>query len=225
MDNEETRIEVKPQQQQQKNRSIIVISDSLDEEDDNEENKEKSQMALGGLTTTNLVLKLSSSSSSLSSNENDKITKPATLNVTSKKTSKVSFMEPPPVPSPPQLPLPKRRSNNTKTNSKKRVSVCGQTFSDVVLNIDDTILDEYENELDHKSGKIFTLHESSIEKDMINPNSQVLSSTKARIIEEEEKQEENDEEDSSDEMEKCNIEIIFKIKIYFYSIQINFFLF
>ena len=51
-----------------------------------------------------------------------------------------------------------------KTN-KKRVSVCGDGFSEDVLEIDETILDEYENELDLKKGKLFTVDESNIEKD------------------------------------------------------------
>jgi hypothetical protein len=52
----------------------------------------------------------------------------------------------------------------SKTN-KKRVSVCGEGFSEDILQIDETILDEYENELDLKKGKLFIIDESDIEKD------------------------------------------------------------
>lgn len=72
--------------------------------------------------------------------------------------------------------------------------MCGQTFSDDVLNIDDTILDEYENELDYKSGKLFTLTESKIEKDLVDRKDGVLSSTAKTA---------GKDETSSDEFEKC----------------------
>ena len=51
----------------------------------------------------------------------------------------------------------------------KRVSICGEAFSDNVLKIDDTIIDEYDNELDHKSGKLVNLDETNI--DAIRDNS------------------------------------------------------
>lgn len=135
------------------------------------------------------MLRLSSSSDEFEKNKDEK------------KASKVSFVEPPPPP-PLKTVLPKRRSR--LSGAKKRVSVCGsELFSDEVLSIDDTILDEYENELDHKSGKIFTLHESSIEKDF-GASRRVLSSTEQRIVEENEDQHtDKDDENSSDELEKC----------------------
>lgn len=193
-------LEDSPEKQTHKaENSIIVINDSLEEE------KSRPQTSM---TTTNLLLRLSSSStSSLSSNEaNDKVKKEAE-DVTMRKNSKskVSFLVPDPPP-PPPVTSPKPRRNNTsrKSNAKKRVSVCGQTFTDVVLSIDDTILDEYENELDHKSGKIFTLHEESIEKDFGDRNRvPTLSSTKARIVEEDDTKKSDDEENGSDELEKC----------------------
>lgn len=142
----------------------------------------------------------------LSSSSSDEFEK----NKEEKKASKVSFVEPMPPPSSPPPPptrtvLPKRRSRLSvvganKSSTKKRVSVCvSELFSDEVLSIDDTILDEYENERDHKSGKIFTLHESSIEKDF-GASRRVLSSTEQRIVEE---NEDRESENSSDELEKC----------------------
>lgn len=66
--------------------------------------------------------------------------------------------------------------NNTK-NSKKRVSICGQALSDDVFNIDDTIIDQFDNEQDHKKGLLCSIVESS---DEIEPNERnsVFSSTK-----------------------------------------------
>jgi hypothetical protein len=43
--------------------------------------------------------------------------------------------------------------------------MCGEELSDVVLNIDETIMDEYENEIDQKKGRLFILEESSAEKE------------------------------------------------------------
>ena len=43
--------------------------------------------------------------------------------------------------------------------------MCGEGFSEDILQIDETILDEYENELDLKKGKLFMIDESDIEKD------------------------------------------------------------
>ena len=54
---------------------------------------------------------------------------------------------------------------SVKTTSKKRVSMCGEELSEVILNIDETIMDEYENEQDQKKGRLFVLEESSAEKE------------------------------------------------------------
>lgn len=67
--------------------------------------------------------------------------------------------------------------------ANKRVSICGQAFSDDVLNIDDTIIDEYDNELDHKSGKLFSLVDSQIERDLASGDkSNIFSSTQMSSV-------------------------------------------
>ena len=53
--------------------------------------------------------------------------------------------------------------SNSKLLNKsvsKRVSICGNIFSENVLQIDDTILDEYENDLDYKSGKLISFNQT-----------------------------------------------------------------
>ena len=52
--------------------------------------------------------------------------------------------------------------------SKKRISICGNAFSDDVFKIDDTIIDEYENELDYKSGRLINVNETVITKNKEN---------------------------------------------------------
>ena len=123
-----------------------------------------SNATVTGLTTTsNLILHLSSSSS----NSPQSPVKSSFNNITLRKSSAKIKQRQPPAKS-----LKSRRMSITsgklvsvtKTN-KKRVSVCGDGLSDDVLQIDETILDEYENELDLKKGKLFVIDESNIELD------------------------------------------------------------
>jgi hypothetical protein len=63
-----------------------------------------------------------------------------------------------------------------KKASKKRISICGDGLTENVLNIDDTVIDQFDNELDHKSGKLFTLSDTALGEELRVSN--MLSSTK-----------------------------------------------
>ena len=69
------------------------------------------------------------------------------------------------------------------TNKPKRVSICGDGMSKTQLRVDDTILDESENESDLKSGKIYSLFETQIQdsadedENLIEDNKKTSSST------------------------------------------------
>ena len=70
--------------------------------------------------------------------------------------------------------------NSTKTKSKpnkKRVSMCGEGLTKAQLKIDETILDESENESDFKNGRIFTLHGSRLEEDLSSDENRMLKKT------------------------------------------------
>lgn len=72
--------------------------------------------------------------------------------------------------------------------TKKRVSICGEGLSSAQLKIDETILDESENESDLRSGKIFSLCASKIEEDLNSsndgntlPDEPIMTSTQAIV--------------------------------------------
>lgn len=64
--------------------------------------------------------------------------------------------------------------------------MCGEGLSKAQLKIDETILDESENESDFRNGRIFTLHGSRIEKDLSSDENRMLKeiqpTTGAQII-------------------------------------------
>ena len=137
-----------------------VIDDSIIEISPNQSSKNFSNRDDNEMTTgSNLILRLSSSSTSPchESNELSNFNNITVRRSGIKKTTK--------------RPLTKRRLSITSgkyvsvSKTNKRVSVCGEGFSDDVLQIDETILDDYENALDHKKGKLFVIDESYIEKD------------------------------------------------------------
>lgn len=163
--------------------SVIIINDSIDEEEQQKPSNNENEVT----TNDNFKLKLSTLSI-IDEDETSIVEENPMPKTTAKKLSFVINEETKP-----------RRSKTCK----KRVSICGEGFSDDVLQIDDTIIDEYENELDHKSGMLFTLVESQIERDLANSTNSkpgVLSSTKMSKI-----HEEDSEENSSDELENCTI--------------------
>jgi hypothetical protein len=99
----------------------------------------------------------------------------------------------------------KSRTRNLKTNKRnnKRVSICGDHLSENVLKIDDTIIDEYDNELDFKNGNLVSLGESTaIEPSAFAKTEPSCSST----INNETKQRKEDIHSSSseDRFEQCN---------------------
>lgn len=135
--------------------SIIVVDEPTTESKFKSYRDEKSS------TNKGFALKLSETSSDSASSSDDEQTK------TYAKHKKIS----------PYINNRRGMSLKPSTKCNKRVSICGQAFSDDVLNIDDTIIDEYDNELDHKSGKLVSLAESQIELDLIGRKTSVFSST------------------------------------------------
>ena len=106
-----------------------------------------------------------SKKNSLSPNKNNQVLQLLDINVTQRKKDST------------------RPSIKSKKNSKKRVSICGQGFNDDVFNIDDTIVDQFDNEIDHKKGLIHSIIEINEENsvgDVSQPNS-LFSSTKLFI--------------------------------------------
>lgn len=104
-------------------------------------------------------------------------------------------------------------NKNTK-NSKKRVSICGQALSDDVFNIDDTVIDQFDNELDHKKGLLCSILESNDDyENGFSASSQrksVFSSTKVvfeNLVEEQSETDNYNKETSSsksdDAFKKC----------------------
>ncbi|RNA14527.1 hypothetical protein BpHYR1_003717 [Brachionus plicatilis] len=78
---------------------------------------------------------------------------------------------------------PNRVPTKPNSNTKKRVSICGQALNDDVFNIDDTIVDQFDNEIDQKKGLIYSIIEIKDEEsstDIIQASS-VFSSTKLNI--------------------------------------------
>ncbi len=136
--------------------SIIEIVDDDDENQD--DSLTRNTIAA---TTSNLMRRLDLSSPK----------RPATLaqsftpNVTMRKKSDESRVETDA--NPKTLATDKLPSTGNKKRSSmfssKRVSVCGigsheNDDDDVLLSIDDTIIDEYDNELDHRTGKLVSQH-------------------------------------------------------------------
>lgn len=104
-----------------------------------------------------------------------------------------------------------RKNNTSSRKSNKRISICGDGLSENVLNIDDTIIDQFENEQDYKSGKLFTMTEEDIEKDLLS-STKVCGSFKLFLDEDEEEEKEKTvktkkKESSSDDdrFETCNL--------------------
>jgi hypothetical protein len=87
---------------------------------------------------------------------------------------------PPPVKAMPQVKWsinPTRNVTERQKTAKKRISICGDGLTENVLNIDDTVIDQFDNELDYKSGKLCTLSDETMLGDEMRA-SNVLSSTK-----------------------------------------------
>jgi len=106
----------------------------------------------------------------------------------------------------------KNRSRNVKTSRRnnKRVSICGDHLSENVLKIDDTIIDEYDNELDFKSGKLVSLGESTALEQTTEANtepSHMLSSNKDI----KKRKEDVHSSSSEDRFEQCNSANLFWI--------------
>jgi hypothetical protein len=99
----------------------------------------------------------------------------------------------------------KNRTRNVKTSKRnnKRVSICGDHLSENVLKIDDTIIDEYDNELDFKSGKLVSLGESTAIEQPVEPNSQPSYSL-ATNNEVKKRKEDVHSSSSEDRFEQCN---------------------
>lgn len=55
--------------------------------------------------------------------------------------------------------------------------MCGEGLSKAQLKVDETILDESENESDFRNGRIFTLHGSRIEEDLSSDENRMLKET------------------------------------------------
>jgi hypothetical protein len=158
------------------NNSDLIVNESQEKENIENQNIKNSKNITDEITeiSNNFRLKLSSSSSSVGSlgdKDDDYFRKKnyssVLNNVTVRKTRKKSSMF-----NSKNIPNNNNNSSHYGGGKMKRVSICGEAFSDNVLKIDDTIIDEYDNELDHKSGKLVNLNETNIDAIKANENKQ-----------------------------------------------------
>lgn len=126
--------------------SIIVLNDSI--EDLEEESDTKKNEQTNDTVAKQLVLNISSSSSSEATPQINKDFLDKLNNVTLRKTNRKSL---------------RRSVLITDEYNKKRVSICGDGMTREQLRINETILDESENESDAKKGLIYSLYESAEE--------------------------------------------------------------
>ena len=140
--------------------SIIEISPSQSSKHDSKNISNEEVYGNGMTVASNFILHLSSSSTSpthdsheVSNFNNITVRKSGLKKPTKRHQTKH------------RLSITSGKYVSISKSNKKRVSVCGEGFSEDVLQIDETILDEYENEMDLKKGKLFVIDESNIEKD------------------------------------------------------------
>lgn len=102
---------------------------------------------------------------------------------------------------------PHKVSVKSSTNSNKRVSICGQALNDDVFNIDDTVVDQFDNELDHKKGLIYSIIEINEENSIIELSqpSSLFSSTKLNVDQTKQSYRNSQKSCSSDEEEKGKV--------------------
>ena len=115
------------------------------------------------------------------------------------------------------------RRQKTKRKSK-RLSICGEGLSEDVLRIDDTIIDQFDNECDHRRGKLVTLSETgSFEQENSSKfRLSMLSSTKVasnigergnepKMISAQLKRISESSSGDDDQYERCNYIYIFNL--------------
>lgn len=123
--------------------SVIVLNDSIEEDSDNESTTYSNQI-MKKLVISQTCSSCSSSPTSpqISAEILDKLN-----NVTLRRSNK-SINE---------------TRKSLIPNKSKRISICGDGMSKEQLRINETILDESENESDYKNGRIYSLYESASE--------------------------------------------------------------
>lgn len=154
--------------------------------------KPKNPVAKGSSSAADFFLHLSSSSESNSPIFEDS---PPKNNVTMRKRESKRDSK--------RLSVTTGRFVSVKTTSKKRVSMCGEELSEVILNIDETIMDEYENEQDQKKGRLFVLEESSAEKETNSSSSSDVNVGSGPSIIKETDPDDDSSENSSNESKNC----------------------